>query len=385
MNYVTHTSKDVKDMLQVLGKNSIDELFATIPKAILDSHPSFDAPGLTEQEVSRYFQGLAGAIRHDNTLFVGAGAYNHFTPSIVSHILSRAEFYTAYTPYQAEVSQGTLQSIFEFQSLMAELTGMEIANASLYEGASAAAETVLMAYRLAKGKKKTLLVSALLHPEYLQTIRTYTRHLGLSIQSIGFRPDGTLDTAALNQAVTDDVFAIIYGSPNFFGIIEDHQAINAVKGESAKTICMIQEITSLGLLQPPAAFGCDICAGEAQGLGLPLGFGGPYLGFLSTSFAYVRELPGRLAGATTDEAGNRGFVLTLATREQHIRREKATSNICTNQALCALAATIYLAVMGKGLADVARQSHRKARYFASLYKSSNGLRAFVLNALTTCV
>lgn len=377
MDYTTHSKETIEELLKITGRKSIDELFSSVPENIKGQHPAFDKEGATEQELLAYFSSLSFKNNVCNSLFIGAGAYNHYCPSAVNHLISRAEFQTAYTPYQAEVSQGTLQTIFEFQSLMADLTGMDISNASLYDGASSAAEAILMAYRLARGKKTEFLISRLMHPEYIETIKTYTHHLGLKMSFMDCDESGCIAEEALKGVNWDHVFAVVYSSPNFYGIIEDHQKIASYVKDKTNTysICIINEITSLGILEPPGSFGIDITAGEAQALGLPLSYGGPYLGFLTTRLEYVRDLPGRLVGATTDADGNRGFVLTLATREQHIRRENATSNICTNQALCALSALIYMAMLGNnGLYDVSHQSRHKAGYLKKLISGIPGVK-----------
>lgn len=376
MDYTTHSEDTIKKLLKEIGKSSIAELFSSVPDAILDRHPAFNSPGSTEQELLEYFNKLAMKNNICNSLFMGGGAYNHYTPSIIGHLTSRAEFQTAYTPYQSEISQGTLQTIFEFQGLMADLTKMEISNASLYDGASSAAEAILMAYRLAKGKKNEFLISRLVHPEYLQTIKTYIHHLGLKMSLVDFDENGNLSSIDESKFDWDNIFAFVYQSPNFYGIIEDHQKVSDLTSDKDKlfSICIINEMTSLGLFEPPGKFGTDIVAGEAQALGLPLSYGGPYLGFLTSKLEYAREIPGRLVGATRDSDGERGFVLTLATREQHIRREKATSNICTNQALCALSAAIYLSLLGRnGLYDVSMQSYQKAHYLKDKLSELKGI------------
>ncbi len=376
MDYTTHSKETIEHLLDKIGKSSIQELFASIPESIKAKHPPFDKPGSTEQDLLEYFSKLSQKNNICNSVFIGGGAYNHYAPSVINHIISRAEFQTAYTPYQAEVSQGTLQTIFEFQSIMADLTGMEISNASMYDGASSAAEAVLMAHRLSKRKKSEFLISKFMHPEYIETIRTYTHHLGLKMRFMDIDKDGRISEDFLKNTDWDNIFAVIYQSPNFYGILEDHQMISSYVRdiERAYSICIINEISSLGILEPPGAFGIDITAGEAQALGLPLSYGGPYLGFLATKLDYVREVPGRLVGATNDADGNRGFVLTLATREQHIRRENATSNICTNQALCALSALIYIAMLGNnGLYDASYQSFQKAGYLRELLASVPGI------------
>jgi glycine dehydrogenase subunit 1 len=353
-------------MLSATGVERIDDLLASIPESLrfkggLDIPPAVPEQALRERFITRSYRNASLTCRPG---FLGAGAYPHFCPSPVDQLLLRSEFYTAYTPYQPEMAQGTLQAIFEFQTLMADLTGMDVGNASLYDGASAAPEAALMANRIHKGKR--VLVARSVHPAYREVLRTYTKHLDLVIEELPFAKDGRLDLDALKAAVGPDTCAVLVGQPNFFGVVEDLKAVAAALPQGPKRpllVAVVAEALSLALLEPPGACGADIVAGEARSFGIPLGYGGPYLGFMTTKQAYIRQLPGRICGETVDAEGRRGFVLTLTTREQHIRREKATSNICTNEGLCMLAATIYLALMGrKGLRELAELNFSKAEY-----------------------
>lgn len=350
-------------MLARIGVSSIDELFCCIPESI-HLKKDLDLPGpLSEMELAAKIREIGNRNAPAGTLsFLGGGAYPHFIPAVVDYLSSRGEFVSPYTPYQPEVSQGTLQIIFEFQTLICQLTGLDIANASLYEGATAAAEAVLMAQRLT-GKSKVL-VAASLHPQYREVIRTYVRNLNIAVEEIPFSDRGTLDAAALDKALDDGTAAVLFQSPNYFGVCENVRSISgAAKAKGALSVAMVAEALSLALLEAPGKLGADIVAGEAQSFGIPLSFGGPYLGFMAARKEHLRQLPGRICGRTTDVEGRTGYVLTLSTREQHIRRERATSNICTNQALCALRATIYLAAMGKnGLRRTAEHNVRKAAY-----------------------
>jgi glycine dehydrogenase subunit 1 len=366
MRYLPASEADIRKMLDAAGVGKMEDLFASIPEGLkltkpLDLPPALSEPALMERFVSRSWKNSSATCR---PLFLGAGAYNHYCPSPVNHILLRSEFYTSYTPYQPEMAQGTLQVIFEFQTMMADLTGMDVCNASLYDGASATAEAALMAHRVHKGKK--VLVARSLHPAYREVLRTYLRHLDLDVEEVPFGADGRLDLDALGKALSPDVCVLLVGQPNFFGVVEDFRAIaTALPAGPKKPLlaAMVSEALSLAMLEPPGALGADIVAGEARSFGLSLGYGGPYLGFLATKQAHMRQVPGRFCGETVDADGKRGFVLTLTTREQHIRREKATSNICTNEGLCMLAATVYLALMGrKNLRDLAEQNLAKAQY-----------------------
>mgnify|MGYP002397480714 FL=1 len=364
MHYLPHTTQDIRKMLEAIGVKNTDELFTEIPEPLRLKRPlNLDAP-LSEPELAREMERLSGnAATSTNTLsFLGGGAYQHFIPAAIDQLVLRSEFTTAYTPYQPEISQGTLQAIFEFQTMICQLTGMEVANASLYDGASACAEGALMAMRATRRSK--VLLSAGVHPEYRETVATYCRYLDAELVDVPLAQDGRTDTAALSQLLDDNTAALVAGYPNFFGVVEDLATLaDAVHACGARLIASVQEPLALGLLKSPGELGADIVAGEGQSLGIPVSFGGPYLGFFAARQKDVRSMPGRLVGETVDQAGERGFVLTLATREQHIRREKATSNICSNQGLCALTATIYMALLGKqGLREVAQQNFAKASY-----------------------
>lgn len=349
-------------MLQTIGVGSIDDLFAPIPAEYRLQRDLNIPRQMAESEIVDWFQQRARENGEGFTTFLGAGAYNHYRPVIIDALISRGEFLTAYTPYQAEISQGTLQAIFEFQSMICELTGMEVANASMYDGSTAAAEAIMMAVRVTG--RSAAVVARSVHPEYQQVIKTYATHQGLPLSTVNFAENGRVDIAALEQKITGDTACVLIQSPNFFGTIEDVTAIaELAHSKGALLVVSITEAISLGIVKPPSE--ADIVAMEAQSFGVPLGFGGPYCGVLATRDRFVRQLPGRLAGQTTDKHGNRGFVLTLATREQHIRREKATSNICTNQALVALMANIFMTVYGRvGLRELAKQNLAKAAYAA---------------------
>ena len=361
--YIPNAGQDIGEMLATVGVESIDRLFDTLPKDVkLDR--LLDIPGpWSEIETRRWFRAVAARNKTaaDHASFLGGGAYHHYQPACIDQLLLRAEFLTAYTPYQPEVSQGTLQSIFEYQTHQCLLTGLDVANASLYDGSTALCEAVLLADRVAKGKNKVVLAKSI-HPHYLSTVRTYIQNLGLEIVEVGWRSDGRIDTDALHAAIDDSVFGIAIQSPNFFGVIEDYDAVAQASAAVTK-IAVVAEATSLGILTPPGQHGFDICVGEGQAWGVPPQFGGPYVGFMVVRDALKRHMPGRLVGETVDVDGKRAYVLTLATREQHIRRAKATSNICTNEALIALAANMYLSLMGKeGLREVGTQCLQKAHY-----------------------
>lgn len=363
MRYHPQSQKEVEELLKEIGVHDIEELFKSIPEELRSTLDL--AEGLSEQEVLDNF--YKRALKNKSLLcvpsFLGAGAYNHYVPLVIDHLISRSEFYTSYTPYQPELSQGTLQAIYEYQTMICGLTGMDASNASLYDGASATPEAVLMAYRLKKGKK--VLVSSALHPFYLETLKTYIRFLDFNIEMISYGEDGRIDIKELKDKLNEEVFAVVVQNPNFFGVIEDLGKINEEISKSLRPIfiTIVAESLSLALLKSPGECGADIVGGEARSFGIPIGFGGPALGFLATRKEFLRQLPGRIAGETVDKEGNRGFVLTLTTREQHIRREKATSNICTNQGLCMLMATIYLSLMGrKGLKKLAQINLSKGEY-----------------------
>jgi glycine dehydrogenase subunit 1 len=370
MRYLPNSPRDREEMLRTLGHSSIEELFSQIPEEIRFKG-RLRLPGpLSEQEVLEFFQQAAGQSTREYASLLGAGAYTHFRPAAVDALLSRGEFFTAYTPYQAELAQGTLQAMFEFQTLMAQLTGMEVSNASLYDGSTATTEAVLMALRLTR--RNRVVTARTLHPEYCEVMATYVRHLGTEMEEVPYGPSGQLDLAALEAAVNRETAAVVVQSPNFLGVVERFgEVADLVHRSGALLIVAVTEPLSLAVVNPPAE--ADIVCGEAQSFGVPVAFGGPYVGFLSTHEKFVRQMPGRLVGQTVDTEGRRGFVLTLATREQHIRREKATSNICTNQSLCALAATIYLCLLGKqGLKALAEHNMAKAHYAARQLASVPG-------------
>jgi len=373
--WLPHTPEDRARMLEAIGVRTIDDLFTAIPEALRLQRPLNLEPALSEQDLLRHLHELgsknADASRYP--VFLGAGAYHRFIPTVVKHLMGRSEFYTAYTPYQPEASQGLLQAFYEFQTLICQLTAMEVANASLYEGASALAEAVLMARRIVD--KPRVLVSATVHPQYLQVLRTYVANLPVEIVEIP-RVKATSDLDRLKRELASgQVCAVVVQQPNFFGYVEAMGEITErVKSAGAVMIAVVEPI-SLGVLAPPGEYGADIAVGEAQPLGVPLSYGGPYVGFLAARREFVRKMPGRLIGQTVDTQGRRGFVLTLQAREQHIRREKATSNICTNEALCALAVTVYLSALGReGFKEVAVLSAQKAHYLAEALSGIPGVR-----------
>ncbi|MCI0402651.1 MAG: aminomethyl-transferring glycine dehydrogenase subunit GcvPA [Acidobacteria bacterium] len=362
MRYLPKSDTERAQMLAELGCSSIEDLFACIADNLRLKRPLQIPAAMSEYEILDYFRARGAENGCGCVRLLGAGAYEHFRPVVVDALISRGEWFTAYTPYQAEISQGTLQAIFEFQTMMCQLTGQEVANASMYDGSTALPEGAMMAVRI-NGRHRVL-VARSVHPEYREVLRTYSRSQGIELVEIPYAKSGQVDAAALNAALNDRTAAVAVQSPNFFGCIEDIPAIaEAAHKYGALLISVITEPVSLGLLRPPVE--ADIVAMEAQGFGLAPSYGGPYAGVIASKEKFVRSLPGRLAGLTTDSEGRRGFVLTLSTREQHIRREKATSNICTNQALCALAVTIFLSVYGKqGLRELAEQNLAKARYLA---------------------
>jgi glycine dehydrogenase subunit 1 len=362
LRYIPNSPGERAEMLQQLGAASIESLFDSIPEDLrLGQHLNVPA-AMSEIELLKAFDNMGARNQAAGRVsFLGGGAYSHYVPTIVDHLISRSEFFTAYTPYQPEISQGTLQSIFEFQTLVCQLTGMDIANASMYDGSTAMAEAVLMAERVTKRAK--VVASAAIHPQYLEVAHTYVQHAGIELQHAHFDP-GTGQT--LVDSIDDQTAAIVVQSPNFFGCIEDVQALaENAHAKGALLIVAVTEAMSLGLLRSPGASGADIVVAEGQSFGVPLSFGGPYVGLFAIRDKYARQIPGRLVGEAYDKKGRRGFVLTLATREQHIRREKATSNICTNEGLIALASTIYLETMGRrGVQEAARQCAQKAHYAA---------------------
>jgi glycine dehydrogenase subunit 1 len=361
-------------MLRRIGVRSVDDLFAHIPPAARLDRSLNLPPAKSEAEIIAWFGQRAQENGNHYTVFLGAGAYRHYRPVVIDSLISRGEFFTAYTPYQPEISQGTLQSIFEFQTMICELTGMEVANASMYDGSTAATEAVLMARRVTG--RDGVVVARSVHPEYRDVLYTYAKHQGMTIAESAFGPDGRVDLAALEKEVTDGTGCVLIQSPNFFGTIEDVEAIAALAHKKgALLVVAVAEAVSLGAVRPPVE--ADIVALEAQAFGVPLSYGGPYAGVLATKEKFVRQMPGRLVGETRDQQGRRGFVLTLATREQHIRREKATSNICTNQALIALMANIFMTVYGReGLKELARHNLAKTVYAAEQFRKAGATVLF---------
>ena len=359
--YIPHTPDDIRQMLDKIGVNSIDDLFADIPESVR-LQKEYELPeAMSEEEIRAYFKAL-GEQNQQQVIFAGGGAYDHYTPSAIDALLSRSEFLTAYTPYQPEISQGTLQYIFEYQSHICELTGMDCTNASMYDGATAAVEAIFMAVAQAK-KKNRVLVSATINPTLVSIIHTYAKYKGINVDLIP-EANGHTDRTAMQTMLSEgDVAGVLVGSLNHYGIIEDYTGF-ADDIHAAKALMIMHcDPSSLAVLKTPAAWGADIACGDGQPLGIPLSFGGPYVGFLACKKELVRKLPGRIVGATKDVDGKRAFVLTLQAREQHIRREKANSNICSNQSLMALHITIYLALMGKqGLREVNEQSYGAAHY-----------------------
>ena len=374
MRYFPHTEEDVAEMLSVVGVDGLGDLFKTLPDEARRSEPMDLPPALTEMELDKMMSGLAAGMSGDYISFLGAGSYNHFKPASISYLLSRSEFVTSYTPYQPELSQGTLQAIFEFQTLTSRLLGMEAANASMYDGAMALAEALLMAVRATKSNKCA--VSRAIHPFYRQVAATYFRPTGCELIELPYGPDGRTDLSSLKDI--DDLAAVAVQSPNFFGCIEDlARGADLAHEKDALLVTCFSEPLAYGLLKSPGSLGADIACGEGQSLGLPQSYGGPGLGMFATKMKYVRNMPGRLVGQTTDLEGRRGFVLTLATREQHIRREKATSNICTNNSLCALGAAMYMASLGaSGLRETALLNHDKAEYLKSELVAAGGEALF---------
>ncbi|HYE12824.1 MAG TPA: aminomethyl-transferring glycine dehydrogenase subunit GcvPA, partial [Pyrinomonadaceae bacterium] len=364
VRYIPNSPEERQEMLGGLGLGSAEELFDSIPSDVLLRGPLKTPPALSEPELLDYFNALAARnTAATRPSFLGAGAYKHYAPTIIDNLLQRSEFFTAYTPYQPEISQGTLQAIFEFQTLVCQLTGLDVANASMYDGSTATAEAVLMAERVTR--RSRVLVSGAVHPEYMHVTETYVAHAGIGLERLA--TDGATGRTLLDgdgPALDKTVAAVVVQSPNFFGCVEDLKALaDRAHAVGALLVVVVTESASFGLLRSPGACGADIVVAEGQSFGVPVSYGGPYVGLFATSEKYVRQIPGRLAGIAYDSQGRRGFVLTLATREQHIRREKATSNICTNEGLIALAATIYMTTMGRrGLQEVAAQCAQKAAY-----------------------
>jgi len=375
MSYIPNTDADIKAMLKEIGVQSAEDLFSHIPEE-LRVKGGLDLPDpLSEMELLNHLRELSDANANvaQYISFLGGGVYHHFVPSVVRHITGRSEFLTSYTPYQPEVSQGTLQAIFEFQTLMCMLTHMDVSNASLYDGATAAAEAALMSLRA--NRRKRVIVSRSVHPEYREVMKTYLRSNDCEVVEIPYAGNGMTDLDVLEKIMNDSVSSVVIQSPNFFGIVEDLAACEKViHREGALFIAVFSEPLSFGILKPPGEYGADIVCGEGQSFGIPAGFGGPCLGILTCRKELLRTMPGRIAGRTVDRGGRTAYVLTLTAREQHIRREKATSNICTNQGLCALTAAVYLAALGKqGLRKLAVMNHERTEYAKKGLKEIKGI------------
>ena len=380
MPYIPHTNDDIKSMLGTIGKKIIDDLFTSIPsKYRLKAGALNMDQGLSESQTREKVENIAGMnnVFAGSKSFIGGGAYNHFIPSAVNHIVSRSEFYTAYTPYQPEISQGTLQAIFEFQTMMCRLTGLDISNASMYDGATALAEAVVVAYKAKREKKKTVIVPKNLHPEYTEVLKNYLLPHGLNLVFADVdEKTGEISSASIKSHINADALCAIVQSPNYYGVVESaaKDIAATIKAADAVPIFLCIETTGLGMLKSPAELGFDIAVLEIQSLGNPIAFGGPYAGVIVAKNEYVRNLPGRIIGETKDVDGNRAYVLTLATREQHIRREKATSNICSNEALVALRTSVYLGLVGEeGFKDLARTNYTLAHYAKEQIEKINGL------------
>jgi glycine dehydrogenase subunit 1 len=367
LRYLPKSDSERRQMLETIGVGSPEQLFAHLPEAVRLNRPLNLEPGISEYEIVDYFRQRAAENANGYASFLGAGVYYHYRPVLVDTVVSRGEFLTSYTPYQAEISQGTLTTIFEFQTMICQLTGMDVANASMYDGSTAVPEAAMMAVR-ATGKGRVLVAKSL-HPEYREVLATYARHQGMPLEEFGYVPEaGTIDLEDLDRKIDDLTGAVIIQSPNFFGIVDQVRAAAEIAHRrGALLIVAFTEAVSLGILEPPAQ--ADIVAGELQSFAISPSYGGPYAGIIATKEKFIRQMPGRLVGQTTDARGNRAFCLTLSTREQHIRREKATSNICTNQALIALMATVFMTVYGKqGLRELAQQNLAKAHYLAGNLK-----------------
>ncbi len=362
MSYVPNTEHDRAEMLRRIGVETFEDLIRCVPDSVRLKEELKLPQAISELELSKLLAGLSSRNKDTSQIvtFLGGGAYDHFIPAAVDHMISRSEYYTAYTPYQAEVSQGTLQTIYEFQSLICELTGMDVANASMYDGATAVAEAALLAH--AETRRGEILAAGSLNPNYREVLSTYCQSLGLKVKTLPF-VEGLIDLEVLKKNVSEKVACVIVQSPNFFGSIENIDQIEPLTHSVGALLILACDPISLGILRTPGEYNADIAVGEGQAMGNYLSFGGPYLGYFVCKRNLIRRMPGRIAGATTDTRGRRGFVLTLQTREQHIRREKATSNICTNQALCALASCVYLSLLGKsGIKRVAELCLQKSHY-----------------------
>ncbi len=361
-HYLPLTDQDRREMLAAIGVASVEDLFSDIPKEVRLQREMDLPPALAESEVLKHLNSLAAKNKHFHNCvsFMGAGVYDHYIPSVVKHITGRSEFYTCYTPYQPEISQGILQAIFEYQTMICQLTGMDVANASMYDGGTAVAEGAVMG--CGSTRRSKALVSRSVNPFYREVLKTYFNSRGLELEEIPIK-EGCTDVAELEKMLGDDVASVVLQQPNFFGLIEEMDGVADMIHNHKAVLVVSADPLSLPLLQPPAEYGADIVVGEGQGMGVPASFGGPLLGIMAARSKFVRQLPGRIAGETVDSEGNRGFVLTLQTREQHIRREKAASNICSNQALVALGAAVYLTTMGpQGMREVAEQCLQKAAY-----------------------
>ena len=361
MDYTPHTDEDIAQMKKAIGIASLEDMFADIPEKFrLKRLPNIPS-SISEQETISLMSSISGKNKLPRLTLTGAGAYHHFIPAVVGHITGRAEFYTAYTPYQAEISQGILQAIYEYQTMIAHLTGTQIANASMYDGATAMAEAAVLSAKTLNRNK--IIIARSVHPEYRAVTRTYCWANGYEVAEIPFNQFGQIDLPVLQKELNENVAAVLVQSPNFFGVIEDIAPIaDAVHERGTPLVAGFTDGTALGILKPAGESGADFVVGEGQSFGNPLNYGGPYLGIFAAQEKFLRRIPGRLVGATVDKNGQRGFVLTLQTREQHIRREKATSNICSNEALCALAAGVYLAALGKNLQKLALLNIQKTQY-----------------------
>ncbi|MCQ2479392.1 MAG: aminomethyl-transferring glycine dehydrogenase subunit GcvPA [Clostridia bacterium] len=385
-SYIPNTGDERLQMLESIGLENIDQLYDIVPEEVRLKELNLES-GLSELEVSKKVKAAANKNKVFDSIFRGAGSYNHYIPSIVKTITSKEEFVTAYTPYQAEISQGILQSIFEYQTQICELTGMDVSNASVYDGATAAAESVLM--NVDGRRKLSVVVSETVNPDVLTVVKTYCESRNVPVTVVP-KKDNATDIDALKEAIQKDTACVYVQSPNYYGIIEDMDSIVAVSHEKGTKVAMGVNPISMGLLKTPAEYGVDIACGEGQPLGIPMGFGGPYLGFMAATKDMMRKLPGRIVGQTTDAQGKRCYVLTLQAREQHIRREKASSNICSNEALCAMTASVYLAAMGaKGLMTVAKNSASHAHYLAGKLSEIEGFclvndKPFFNEFLMTC-
>ena len=376
MPYFYNTPADQQAMLRAIGASSIDQLFELVPEEFRLKRPLDLPPALSELELAQHIENLAAKNAHigQKVCFLGGGAYDHFVPAVVDAIAGRGEFYTSYTPYQPEVAQGNLQVMFEYQTLICQLTGLDVSNASLYDGGSAAAEAVLLAMSVTSRHKKVV-VAGSVHPQYREILRTYFECLGAELVTVG-TPSGVADPAAVAAAVDQDTACVLVQHPNFFGCLEDVEALAKIAHEAGALLVQSFDPISLGILKRPGDLGADVAVAEGQSLGTPLLYGGPYLGIMACREQFVRRMPGRIAGQTVDRRGRRCWVLTLQTREQHIRRERATSNICTNQGLFALRAAIYLAQMGpQGLAQTAELCVRKAHYARERITAGSRLKA----------